>query len=162
MILIFFFITFELCSFAPCIFPNVWQFLKFAIVIFCLLDPQHPRNLKGEAGVDGIKLTWEPPSYPSLKKIHYYKIERRTNGKTDILNSSEKKNYYLMSDVLPSQTYSFAIKTCCSTSDKECESNFSVSINCTAKSNLSNSFNWLLVSVLDFTTGLLQKLLILF
>ncbi|VDI36871.1 Hypothetical predicted protein, partial [Mytilus galloprovincialis] len=96
-------------------------------------DPKHPRNLKGEAGINGINLTWDHPLYPSLAKINNYKIEKKTNGLTDILYSSEKKNSYLMLDVVPSQTYSFAIKTCCLTSDKECESNFSVPINCTAK-----------------------------
>ncbi|CAG2212473.1 unnamed protein product [Mytilus edulis] len=147
-------------------------------------DPQQPQYLKAIEELNGINLSWEPPRFPSFTRIINYKVQQICDGheKTicvpaekssylvsdvfpsqtysfaikstcrtldntcdselshsikctakDILYSSEKKNSYLMLDVVPSQTYSFAIKTCCLTSDKECESNFSVPINCTAK-----------------------------
>lgn len=54
---------------------------------------------------------------------------------------SADKTSHLMSDVFPSQMYSFAIKTCCTTLNKIYESTFSDTIECKAEGRLQIKSN---------------------
>lgn len=65
-----------------------------------------------------------------------YKIQQICGGNVETICVSAKKSSYLMSDVFPSQKYSFAIKSCCSSLDKTCESELSHPFECTTKGKI--------------------------
>lgn len=93
--------------------------------------PLPPSGLKATAGINGINLTWNPPPCPYFGGDSNYEIRRTINGHTDKFIVLADRTFYLMSDVFPSQIYSFAVKACCT--KLNWKSKYSDDIQCTAK-----------------------------
>lgn len=109
------------------------------ILVFCHVDQSPPQGLQARVEMVGIRLTWDPPPC----QVSKYQIEIITNGQKVLRDLSAEETSHLISDVLPSQIYSFAIKACCTLFDENSESKFSDRIECKAggKFNIcQNSF----------------------
>lgn len=107
--------------------------IKHVSFILFYADPQQPQDLKAKEEFNGINLSWEPPRFPSFTRIINYKVQQICGGHEETICVPAEKSSYLVSDVFPSQTYSFAIKSTCRTLDNTCDSELSHPIKYTAK-----------------------------
>lgn len=130
--------------------------LKHIRSIWFYSVPQWPQDLNAIEELNGINLSWEPPRFPSFSRIINYKIQRicGRHKETTIFVPVEKLSY-LISDVFPSETYSFAIKSSCSTLDNTCDSELSHLIKWNTKSKWTLLFQFNCWNVLKHITLIL-------